>query len=406
MSFMEDGNGGVIELHRGNRTDGFDVTPERLYEAIDAAGHYLKNAVTDTGKFHYLYYPQFDSYAKSYNLLRHAGTAFSMAQIYEITRDPELLDAVKRALEYLVGVSMGPDENDRKTHDWMAVTQPRALYAKLGGSGLALLAFGNYTRITGDKQYVPLMQAYGRFIEYMQEPNGHMQQRYWHKPKDKGRQTKPVLYYPGEAFFGLGTLYALDGDMRWMKVVEKGIDYIADVRDINTPTKKLEHDHWLMYATNEMTKVKVKENQLRHARRVTEAMLGTFNYEDKDPFFVGGYYKRPKTTPAACRLEAKTAVYEMAKRIGDDELAERVYETLVLGAGFLMRNQYNDINTMFFPDPKEAIGGYQGHYWDPGIQIDYVQHSTSALIGTRRIMLERQADASADDAAEELKPAA
>ncbi len=390
ISIIEATDGKYLDLYRGNLLEGFESTPERLTEAINAAGDYLKLAVKSDGEFEYRYHPETDSLADAYNLLRHGGTTFAMGQIYEINKDPELLESIKRALGYLERVSMGPDANDSKTYDWKAVANQEHLYAKLGGSGLALLAFGTYTTATGDMQYLPLMKSYGRFIEYMQEENGHMQQRYWHRPEDKGRQTKPVLYYPGEAFFGLGKLYEITKNPRWMKVVDKGVDYIANIRDADTVTNKLQHDHWLMYAINEMNKFKVKDNHTKHARRVMDAMMGKFIYESKYPDFVGGFYKKPKATSVSCRMEGMAAQYQMAVRMGDQEWADTIYEALKKGGMFLMRNQYNETNTIFFPNPNKTIGCYMASFWEQNCQIDTTQHSTSALVSIRKIMLERR----------------
>jgi len=392
ISFMEqDGSDEPLLLYRNNRLDGFEPTPERLYEAIDAAGHYLTDAVKDDGTFKYLYFPHYHKYSKSYNQLRHGGTVFSMVQIYEVTKDPELLEAIKRALGYLQRVSEPPDENDRKTYDWLAVTHEKRRYSKLGGSGLALLAFGKYTEVTGDTQYMDLMRAYGRFIEYMQYENGDVRMRYYHRAQDKNKKTEPVLYYPGEAFYGLAQLYKLDNqNPRWLKVAEKGLDYIADVRDVHKTSNNVPHDHWLMYAINEWYRVKPKENHLRHANKVVDAMMSRFIFKSKQPDYVGGYYSRPQTTPAACRLEGTAAMYKLAQFLNDKKQQERLYRACALGATFLMRNQYNTINTMFFKNPDQALGGYQASYWNPEIQIDFVQHSTSAVIATREMIMEKQ----------------
>ncbi|MCC6157957.1 MAG: hypothetical protein IT350_07875 [Deltaproteobacteria bacterium] len=407
-SFLQEPDGTVKTLYRGNVLDGFEPAPERLLTAINEAGNYLKRAVDDKGKFDYNYDPARDKSATSYNLLRHAGTTFSMMQIYELNKDPEILEAVKRALGYLQTVSMGPDANDAKKHDWKAITQPGILEAKLGGCGLALLAFGNYTRVTGDKSHLDLMQAYARFIEFMQKPDGDMVQRYYHKPEDKNKTYQPVLYYPGEAFFGLMTLHAIDGNPRWLDVAAKGIDFIADVRDGAKPTEKLEHDHWLLYAINEVDKLRPAANRTAHADRVMQAMFDKFILEDEHPDFVGGFYKKPKTTPVACRIEAMGAQYQMSLRRNDPAMTARILSAVKLGSTFLMRNQYTDVNTIFFENPARAMGGYQTGYWNPEIQIDYVQHSTSALIGLFHALTDwkNMTNAPAKGADEALKPAA
>ncbi|MCB9478011.1 MAG: hypothetical protein H6684_13550 [Deltaproteobacteria bacterium] len=394
-SFIESEPGGeALVLYRGNRLNGYDTTPEALTDAIVAAGDYLKNAVRKDGEFEYRYYPSRNTFSRAYNMLRHGGTAFNMGQIYELTQDPEMLASLRRALEFLANNSGGPDpaQPDHDKLHWQAIRTHGYDYYKLGGAGLALLAFGTYTRVTGDMQYVPLMQDYARFIEYMMAPDGEVRHYYFFEnvPQRVRDRRKPVLYYPGEAFFGLATLYKIDGNEHWMEVASRGIDWIADVRDAHKKTSQLEHDHWLMYAVNEVNAWKAKPHHIVHSRRVTEALMSKMNMESKYPDFVGGFYRKPRSTPAACRLEANSASYDWAMREGDKELAEQLFQSLLIGSQFLRRNQYDQYNTIFFPNGNKAIGGYMGSYWSPEIQIDYVQHATSALIGTRRIMLQRE----------------
>ncbi|MDP8222367.1 MAG: hypothetical protein P9L99_03335 [Candidatus Lernaella stagnicola] len=392
ISFMENGKGGMIPLRRGNRIDGFEPTEENLLAAINGVGNYLKNAVKDDGSFEYMYYPQTDSLARSYNELRHAGTTFSMIQVYEINKDPELLESAKRALGWLERHTRGPDPEDSKKFDWKGLNNNKFQYAKLGGSGLSMLAFGWYTRATGDMQYLPLMQGYARFADYMMKPDGDVRMRYYYAPKDKDKKVKPVLYYPGEAFFGLATLYSIDGNKRWIDVGAKGVDFIADVRDKKKPDSGIPHDHWLAYAINRIHEVKPQQNHVDHAWRIFAAMDARFNRDNKDPDFNGGYYTSRtmlSSVSAACRLEATGALYRLAERLGDKAKTDEFFDVLQLGSSFLMRLQYNDINTMFFENPQKPQGGIGFGFWTPDIQIDYVQHSVSALIETYRITRER-----------------
>jgi hypothetical protein len=395
-SFMEGADGQVTALRKGNYVDGFEPTAENLYKTIDGVGKYFTQCVKDDGSFDYRYYPQTDSSSRDYNELRHAGTAFSMMQIYEITGDSELLEAVKRALGWLAKHTRGPDANDRKKYDWQGLNNIGFDYAKLGGSGLSLLAFGWYTRATGDLQYLPLMQGYGRFVDYMMLDNGDVRHRYYYAEKDKDKPVKPVLYYPGEAFFGLATLYTLDGDMKWIDVASKGIDFIADVRDKAKPDSRLPHDHWMAYAINNVHKVKPKESQVLHAWRLFHSMDEKFNREHPDPDYNGGYYTNPKmltSVSTGCRLEATTSFCRLAERLGDKERMDKYFEVLQLGASFLMRLQYNDVNTMFFKNPDKPKGALMLSFWSPEIQIDFPQHSVSSLVETYLITKERAGEA-------------
>lgn len=414
VSFMEDGRGGMWPLWRGNRMDLFEPTPENLLRTIKDAGDYLKNNVKADGSFNYRYLPQWDQQSPSYNELRHAGATFSMLQVYDLTRDPEMLAAARKALGWIERNSRGPDEIDSRNYDWLALNDSAKEYAKTGGSGLSLLAFGWYTKVTGDRQYLPLMQKYARFLEYMIKEDGDIRMRYFYRQKDKDKWVKPVLYYPGESFFGLATLYQLDGDRHWIELAAKGIDFIADVRDAPVPDANIPPDHWLAYSINEVHKVEPRENQVKHGWRIFNAMHMQFHETHEDPAFVGGYLKKPASVQAACRLEATGALYRLAEQLNDKERMDQCFAVLQKGSSYLMRTQYNEINTMFMPNPPQAKGGLFYSYWSPEIQIDYVQHALSAMIMTYQYTLEREkgkalgesANAQASDSTDKTEPVA
>lgn len=396
LSFMQGERDEVVDLRRGNPVGDFEPSTANLHRAIVAAGEYLKNAVREDGSFEYLYHPETNNWPDDYNELRHAGTAFAMMEIYEITRDPELLAATQRTLEWLKRHTRGPDQQDSQTAAWRALNNEKFQYAKLGGSGLALLAFGWYTKVTGDRQYLELMQDYGRFIQSMMEENGDVRMRYYYAPEDKNKPVTPVLYYPGEAFFGLTTLYELDADPRWIATAAKGIDFIVDRRDVDKPDRDLPHDHWMAYAINGVYRVHPKESHAQHAWRIFRAMNAQFHDTHRDPDFIGGYYRSPGSVQTACRMEAMGALYRLAEQRGEEQRMARFFDVMRKGASFLMRMQYNDTNSMFFSDPEKPHGGFMLGYGNPEIQIDFVQHSISALILTYKILLEREANGQAE----------
>lgn len=392
ISFMEDGAGNVLDLRRGNRIDGFEPTAQNLLTTIEDVGKYLTQAVRQDGSFEYLYFPQTDRVSRSYNELRHAGTTFSMFQIYEITKSPETLAAATRALGWLERHARGPAPRDAGKHDWMAVNDTKFEYAKLGGSGLSLLAFGWYTRVTGDLQYVPLMEKMAEFIEYMMKDDGDVRMRYYYADKDEDKKVKPVLYYPGEAFFGLATLSQLDGNLHWIDVASRGIDFIVDIRDKKKADTSLPHDHWMAYSIRNIHLAKPKDSHVQHMWRLFTTMDARFNRNHADPDFNGGYYTRRNmlsSVSAACRLEATGSFYRLAEQVGDQERMDEFFTVMQLGATFLMRNQFDDVNTMFFSNPVKPRGGLPFGYWRPEIQIDFVQHSVSALIETYLATMER-----------------
>jgi hypothetical protein len=389
LSFMEAPNGEVLSLRHGNRTEGFEPTPDSLRRAIVAGAEYLHRGLKENGQFDYLYNPQLQSSAHSYNELRHAGTIFALTQVYALTQDPEVMATIDGAMKWVVEHTKGPDNTEWQGSPWAAFFDEHLKLAKLGGAGLALLAFSRHAAITGRRDHLPMMEGYARFIESLAQPDGNMKMRYYPNPADEDKAEKDVLYYPGESFFGLLALHALDHNPKWVEIASKGIDYIADVRDAKLADAAVPFDHWLCYAIEEVHKVKPKDSQVKHGWRIFKAMNERFNAESSDPDVVGGYYKTPNSVGAACPLEGTAALYRLAKQLNDRERMDEFWSVLRKGATYLMRNQYNDVNTMFFAEPKKALGGFMMSYASPEIQIDYVQHTLSALIATLAIGEER-----------------
>lgn len=343
----------------------------------------------DNGQFDYCYNPHLQNSKKEYNELRHAGTVFAMTQVYELTKDPALLASIENGMKWMVEHTKGPENTEWEKAPWAALFDEQLKVAKLGGSGLALLAFSRHALATGDRSHLPLMYGYARFIESMILPDGNVKMRYYANPANEDKNEKDVLYYPGEAFFGLTTLHALDHNPHWIDLASKGIDYIADVRDAKLTDSQVPHDHWLTYAIDVVHQFKPKANQVEHGWRIFKAMDEKFTPDNKDPDLIGGYYKDPSSVAAACRLEGTAALYRLAKQLGDKERMDRFYDVLLKGATYLMRNQINETSGMFFAEPKKALGGFMFGYTNPEIQIDYVQHSISALIATLAIEEER-----------------
>ncbi|MGB6338068.1 MAG: hypothetical protein WBG96_20885 [Thermoanaerobaculia bacterium] len=88
----------VLPLYRGHRHS-VSTPPGELLAAATRAGEYLERAVAADGRFVYSYLPKTDREKESYNILRHAGTVYSMLELYAVTQRPELLAAARLALD-------------------------------------------------------------------------------------------------------------------------------------------------------------------------------------------------------------------------------------------------------------------------------------------------------------------
>ena len=89
-------------LFRGYRT--YDkLTRKDLRETIKLTrNNYFKQAVSSSGKFAYIYDPRNNNVPAKYNILRHAGTTYSMLETYELMPNDGLMRAIERSIKYLL----------------------------------------------------------------------------------------------------------------------------------------------------------------------------------------------------------------------------------------------------------------------------------------------------------------
>lgn len=380
QSFFFDGNE-TLQLSRGGRVPNQQITADKLLQAARQAGQYLRRSVLADGSFIYRYLPGSAEVADDYNLVRHAGTVYAMLELYEIDKNPELLTSAQLAIDYLLehvrdyGNSLG---------EMSVLVSGKTI--KLGGVALTVVALAKYTEVTLERKYLPVMARLANYIRDSQLDDGSfISQRYY--PVGNVRKDFTSQYYPGEAMLALLRLYALEPDQTWLDTVEKAAHYLIKVRDNATGTFDLVHDHWLLYALNELYRYQPKYLYLTHALRITRAITLSQNQDTANGDYVGSYYLPPRSTPTATRTEGLLAAYRMARDADRLLDAEQMRETIDRGIGFQLRTQIGPEKAMYFEDPQQALGGFHKSFEDYEIRIDYVQHNLSAILGYYQLLL-------------------
>jgi hypothetical protein len=373
-----------MPLYRGHRVPS-RVDADELLDAARSAGDYLRRAVRDDGSFVYAYLAKTDREKDDYNLLRHAGTAYSMLELFQETADEALLAAAGRALDHLrhriVDCRAGAERGS-------CVIEKG--FVKLGGNALAILALARHAEATGDRTDLPLMSNLARWMTSVQTSSGEFT---IHKLElDTGEVDDHISeYYPGEALFALARLHRLDGDPAWLSAAARGAEWLITQRDGDLADDQLSHDHWLLYALNEITAIQGKDADPlfgEHALRLARVIVSAQNRRPQFPDWLGSYYKPPRSTPTATRSEGLCAAYLLARRLGRDAEAADILEAARLGVEFQLQLQFRPESTLFLPDPARASGGLPRSLTDFEIRIDYVQHSLSSFLALRRILLQ------------------
>ncbi len=377
-----------------------DLVPEPdLEQRMLWATDYLAHAVTASGRF--IYRSKLTGEIgdnQRYNLLRHAGALYAMAQ-YHSLKSPDAFasGAMKRAAKYLTDHFVGPvDERADMLAVWSHpewIGRPlRPLQAKLGGSGLALAALVQLEEIFPGTTDPKLLQGLAEFLLFMQKPDGSFYSKYF---SDHGRDDSwTSLYYPGEAALGLVMLFEIDDNPRWLLAAVDALRYLARTREA---LDLLPADHWSLLATARLFKQKpdvlssaalflipwdseedqrgVKQLLRDHAERLVNSILSEQIKDSESECLNGGFNAEGRVTPAATRLEGLLAAMGFLE---DESLRHRVWGAVETGIQFLKDAQ---ITT------GPARGGFTRH--NPRchstvrraneIRIDYVQHGLAAL---------------------------
>ena len=371
----------ALRVVRGMVERPSDVGVAALLAAARRGAEYLARAVGAQGRYAYLVHPADGRVDGSYGWLRHAGATYALFEAYDEFQTSEFLEAGRRALGYL---------RRRLVND--AATQGLALSdvsdeeeQKVGGAGLALVAWAQYAAATGDRSDLATMGSLARFILGRQYPDGHYRSNAdVDRETGSHRKTEPV-YYTGEATLGLLRLYAIDPQPSYLDAARRAAAWVIDVRDGKATDDTQEHDHWMAYALHDLYRVSRNDAYADHTFAIVRA-IAKKQYEPgraPSPDWVGAFFEG-QSTPAATRLEAYDSAIALSRFAGKSDawLLAPAREV----AAFTIGNQFDEPSDYWLPRPAAIDGGVREGLYGEDVRIDYVQHATSAWIHLARLL--------------------
>ena len=376
-------NDRAVPLYRGHRT-WRTITDAHLRRAARYAGEYLRRAVRPDGTFVYIYYPVTGRRSPLYNVVRHAGAVMALLELYQVTRDDRLLAPARLALDALQRMARPFGPPDRN----MACFVKQDGAAGLGGPALAVLALAQHQLATGDPRYRPFMIRLANYVADCVLPDGSFISR---RDVATGKAHRwQSAYYPGEAVFALVRLYQIDNRPRWLETALRGAAWLIHVRDKNIPAGRLIHDHWLLYALNELHRVKPDPVFVEHAMRIARAIQLSQQVRGESPDWLGAFSVPPRATPAATRNEGLLAAYRLLRNAGRQTAANDIMETVHLAMAFQLQMQFLPETAMYLRDPARALGGVRPDFQSLAVRIDYCQHFLSSTLALYRILREEK----------------
>jgi hypothetical protein len=382
------GEPGPLPVFRGNvLRAGLDEAT--LRQTLLDAGGYLARAVKGDGRYCYTYDAGGDDCDADYNLLRHAGTTYSLYQLYREFREPSFAAAAERAARWLRQQVRAVDGDPGRAF------LLEGDKAKLGAVGLTLLALVERERALGDGADRALLARLADFVRSQQRDDGYFASYFAWGPQAHV-PVENSIYYPGEALLGLIRLYGIDPQERYVASALRGAEYLVKRRwrwggvELYVPP-----DAWLTQALAELDGIRPTDWARRYAYDIVQTTELTMLRRDEGaPVDLAGGPASgpvlPNVTPAGSRNEGLTAAYRMAVRAGDAERAAAIKALAFESANFQVGQQFRPANSYFLPNPDAARGGFRSTPHKLDVRIDYVQHNATGLLGLLAIVREER----------------
>jgi hypothetical protein len=359
-------------------TSGID--PAQLKTAMNDGAAYLVRATKPTGEYVYLdNLQEGKTYKPVYNVLRHAGSMYALADYYSWKPDPKVKDALVSSARFLIEKYAKPIPGETDALAIWALPSDRAgdgpTEVKLGGIGLGLVGLIQTEKVAPGTTPLETLRKIGNAALWMQEPDGSFYSKY--NPTQGGKDEKwNSLYYPGETALGLAMLAEIDPDpahkKRWLNAAFRAVGYMAASRKgaTNVPA-----DHWILIATAQLWPHHAYSDQsiskadlIRHAVQICEVIVNDRMLRDV------------RSTPIATRVEGMNAALTFLPP-EHKALREKLQTEIENGVRFLMKAQVKE---------GRMQGAVPRAYTPPGsipvepradeVRIDYVQHALSAWL--------------------------
>ena len=357
-------------LERFVFASGYDVN-ETILSSLKLAGDYLVNHITPNDRWDYQYDPENDKVENDYNIIRHAGTTYSLSLLFRYCPDTDYYNGTALTLNYLLRYM--------KYDTVGGVEIGRIVYSgksDIGCASLTLMSLIEVCRADPKADYEREISALSDFILMMQKDDGRFQCYY--DGHSAERQAEHNDYYPGEALLALSKVHDHTGNEAYLDALEKGFEFYMGYYSDGRYTS---YSAWATEAMVYTYGLTSNGSYVDFCYLLADRCLSGQITPDtaSEPRFVGGWTPTP-ASHAASRVEGVMDAYLLAKRISDSSREIQLGRSSSYTAGFLIGLQYNGEDVAAFPSPEKTLGGVPFNYASPSVRIDNVQHAIVVLI--------------------------
>ncbi|MCL2034589.1 MAG: hypothetical protein FWG94_07655 [Oscillospiraceae bacterium] len=357
--FIADGDA-VYDLYNdglgiGRRAAFIDKNETR--NMIMSASSFLARQIGPDGKFVYGYYPVFGNEIDSYNIVRHASSLWSLLNLFRMTGDRSVLMKLDKAIDYMISDYL--EYKDTKT---AYLVERASNEIKLGASGVAVILLTEYMDALKTRRYAEIVRHLANGIVALQDGEDGSFTHVLSFPDYNTAQKFRIVYYDGEAVFGLARAYSVLKDEIYLNAAKAGVEYF--IRNDYTKYR----DHWVAYALNEITKHLPEPRYFEFAMRNIKENLAKI-------------YKRNTTYHTYLELlmigfETYERLMNSGAKVGymDSFSPEDFILTIFRRANVMANGFFYPEYAMYMKIPEQILGSFMIRHDSFRTRIDDVQH--------------------------------
>lgn len=358
------------------------AAPLSAEEGVRAAAQYLANAQYADGHFRYLVLASTNEEQGEYNMARHTGAMFFLAQTLPLGISS---DVTSRAYSYMRSTL-------RSCGVHRCVVMPGENYATLGASAIGVIALAEMvSHQSGGAEAREDLQHLTDFLRSAQREDGSFKHIY--EFQSNAWMDLNMPYYSGEATLALARAAEALQRPSLKSEAAKSLAHLTH-RGWSFFGNKYwaGEEHWTCQALDALWDTAEAEHALEfclswnRAQRAQQYGPNETPYDSEGAYGLGPWLV-PRTTPAASRSEAAGATLaawnkRIAAKLSAADAGEQraLREQLKASVNYLLRMQLPGRFAPYLVSVEAMRGGWAGSESDDRVQIDFVQHAGSALL--------------------------
>jgi hypothetical protein len=365
----------ALQMFRGDITVPLAAVTQRTVRTFaERMGEWLVRQVDADGRIVYKYWPSLAEESDATNTVRQWMASVALGRFAAAHGDdPEIYRVAADSISYNL------DRFYKRDGDFGLIVEEQDEDVKLGAVALAALAIVEHPERA---RFAEEEEALRRTVDHLWQKDGSF--RTFYVPE---RRNDNQNFYPGEALVLWSRLYEDERDPELRERFMKTFRYYRRWH-LAEENRNPAFVPWHTMAYHRLWRLERDDELASFVFEMNDWLLDVQQW-DEVPYddLRGRFYDpdRPFGPPHASStgvyIEGLIAAYDLAKRVEDEQRAERYRLAIRRGLRSAMQLQFDDGSDMYYvTKPDRVSGGLKTNPYDNEIRVDNVQHNLMGVL--------------------------